>query len=201
MYHYFYFHVLNGFAFCWQVLGTPTCEEIQCMNRNYTVFVFRHIKAHPWHKECEIYLSHYTNPALHCILSELGRSAACPCSSRSSCCWGTWWWLERPTSSPLASSQWVVLLHLNEWMLLRFTRKSEFLPLLGMEGILAADERDLASVSTLSWGSSLWSSRDRGSTTCSCSRLVHRLPLLNKYRWGLFCWREAVLKNSNRMSS
>ncbi|XP_066327973.1 uncharacterized protein [Miscanthus floridulus] len=33
-----------------KVLGTPTREEIQCMNRNYTVFVFRHIKAHPWHK-------------------------------------------------------------------------------------------------------------------------------------------------------
>ena len=30
-------------------------------------------------------------------------------------------------------------------MLLRFTRKSEFLPLLGMEGILVAGERDLAS--------------------------------------------------------
>ena len=42
------------------------------MNRNYTVFVFRHIKAHPWHKVCEIYLSHYTHPALHCILSDLG---------------------------------------------------------------------------------------------------------------------------------
>ena len=113
---FFYFHVLNGFAFCWQVLGTPTREEIQCMNWNYTVFVFCHIKAHPWHKVCEIYLSHYTHPASHCILSELGRFAACPCSSWSSCCWGTWWWLERPTSSPSASSQWVVLLHLNEWM-------------------------------------------------------------------------------------
>ncbi|CAD6247888.1 unnamed protein product [Miscanthus lutarioriparius] len=32
-----------------KVLGTPAREEIQCMNRNYTVFVFRHIKAHPWH--------------------------------------------------------------------------------------------------------------------------------------------------------
>ena len=40
------------------------------MNRNYTVFVFHHIKAHPWHKVCEIYLSHYTHRALHCILSE-----------------------------------------------------------------------------------------------------------------------------------
>ncbi|XP_066309793.1 uncharacterized protein [Miscanthus floridulus] len=33
-----------------KVLGTPTHEEIQCTNRNYTVFGFRHIKAHPWHK-------------------------------------------------------------------------------------------------------------------------------------------------------
>ena len=39
------------------------------MNRNYTVFVFRHIKAHPWHKVCEIYLSHYTHPALHFCLN------------------------------------------------------------------------------------------------------------------------------------
>ncbi|CAD6246400.1 unnamed protein product [Miscanthus lutarioriparius] len=33
-----------------KVLGTPTREEIQCMNRNYTVFGFPQIKAHPWPK-------------------------------------------------------------------------------------------------------------------------------------------------------
>jgi hypothetical protein len=35
-----------------QVLGTPTREEIKCMNPNYTEFKFPQIKAHPWHKVC-----------------------------------------------------------------------------------------------------------------------------------------------------
>lgn len=33
-----------------KVLGTPTREEIQSMNSNYTEFKFPQIKAHPWHK-------------------------------------------------------------------------------------------------------------------------------------------------------
>ncbi|THG21846.1 hypothetical protein TEA_015312 [Camellia sinensis var. sinensis] len=33
-----------------QILGTPTREEIRCMNPNYTEFKFPQIKAHPWHK-------------------------------------------------------------------------------------------------------------------------------------------------------
>ncbi|PIA60869.1 hypothetical protein AQUCO_00300407v1 [Aquilegia coerulea] len=33
-----------------KVLGTPTREEIKCMNPNYTEFKFPQIKAHPWHK-------------------------------------------------------------------------------------------------------------------------------------------------------
>ncbi|XP_034197995.1 shaggy-related protein kinase eta isoform X2 [Prunus dulcis] len=33
-----------------KVLGTPTREEIRCMNPNYTDFRFPQIKAHPWHK-------------------------------------------------------------------------------------------------------------------------------------------------------
>jgi len=37
----------------WQVLGTPTREEIRCMNPNYTEFRFPQIKAHPWHKVWE----------------------------------------------------------------------------------------------------------------------------------------------------
>ncbi|XP_022867702.1 shaggy-related protein kinase gamma-like, partial [Olea europaea var. sylvestris] len=32
------------------VLGTPTREEIKCMNPNYTEYKFPQIKAHPWHK-------------------------------------------------------------------------------------------------------------------------------------------------------
>ncbi len=37
-----------------QVLGTPTREEIKCMNPNYTEFKFPQIKAHPWHKVCNL---------------------------------------------------------------------------------------------------------------------------------------------------
>ncbi|XP_028095810.1 shaggy-related protein kinase theta-like [Camellia sinensis] len=33
-----------------KILGTPTREEIRCMNPNYTEFKFPHIKAHPWHQ-------------------------------------------------------------------------------------------------------------------------------------------------------
>ncbi|KAL5670105.1 hypothetical protein ACJX0J_022326, partial [Zea mays] len=33
-----------------KVLGTPTREEIKCMNPNYTEFKFPQIKAHSWHK-------------------------------------------------------------------------------------------------------------------------------------------------------
>ncbi|KAL6514706.1 transcriptional activator [Orobanche gracilis] len=33
-----------------EVLGTPTREEIKCMNPNYTEFKFPQIKPHPWHK-------------------------------------------------------------------------------------------------------------------------------------------------------
>jgi hypothetical protein len=33
-----------------QVLGTPTREQIKEMNPNYTEFKFPQIKAHPWPK-------------------------------------------------------------------------------------------------------------------------------------------------------
>ncbi|XWS32230.1 hypothetical protein CRYUN_Cryun23aG0142500 [Craigia yunnanensis] len=33
-----------------KLLGTPTREEIKCMNPNYTEFKFPQVKAHPWHK-------------------------------------------------------------------------------------------------------------------------------------------------------
>ncbi|PKA61489.1 Shaggy-related protein kinase iota [Apostasia shenzhenica] len=40
-----------------QVLGTPTMEEIRCMNPNYTDFRFPQIKAHPWH---QVWLTSYS---------------------------------------------------------------------------------------------------------------------------------------------
>jgi glycogen synthase kinase 3 beta len=39
-----------------KVLGTPTREEIKCMNPNYTEFKFPQIKPHPWHKVCLLML-------------------------------------------------------------------------------------------------------------------------------------------------
>ncbi|CAK9145753.1 unnamed protein product [Ilex paraguariensis] len=33
-----------------KILGTPTREEIKCMNPNYSEFKFPQIKTHPWHK-------------------------------------------------------------------------------------------------------------------------------------------------------
>ncbi|KAF5948254.1 hypothetical protein HYC85_014211 [Camellia sinensis] len=33
-----------------KILGTPTREEIRCINPNYSEFKFPQIKAHPWHK-------------------------------------------------------------------------------------------------------------------------------------------------------
>ncbi|MCO5604814.1 hypothetical protein L7F22_058987 [Adiantum nelumboides] len=33
-----------------KILGTPTREEIKCMNPSYTDYKFPQIKAHPWHK-------------------------------------------------------------------------------------------------------------------------------------------------------
>ncbi|KAG8052959.1 hypothetical protein GUJ93_ZPchr0001g31995 [Zizania palustris] len=48
----------------WQVLGTPTREEIRCMNPNYTEFRFPQIKAHPWHK-----VVFYLQCILHCSCS------------------------------------------------------------------------------------------------------------------------------------
>lgn len=44
-----------------QILGTPTREEIRCMNPNYTEFKFPQIKAHPWHKVSETYLVDVTD--------------------------------------------------------------------------------------------------------------------------------------------
>lgn len=42
--------------FFYQVLGTPTREQIREMNPNYTEFKFPQIKAHPWTKVCSHYI-------------------------------------------------------------------------------------------------------------------------------------------------
>lgn len=48
----------NNLFVLMQVLGTPTREEIKCMNPNYTEFKFPHIKAYPLHKVIGCYLTH-----------------------------------------------------------------------------------------------------------------------------------------------
>ena len=53
-----------------QVLGTPTREEIKCMNPNYTDFKFPQIKAHPWHKviKLPIIVGHFSMDLIMSII-------------------------------------------------------------------------------------------------------------------------------------
>ena len=51
---YIFFPELTSACLRQKVLGTPTREEIKCMNPNYTEFKFPQIKAHPWHKVTDI---------------------------------------------------------------------------------------------------------------------------------------------------
>lgn len=51
----FWWSFVKFLHFVWQVLGTPTREEIRCMNPSYTDFRFPQIKAHPWHKVCILF--------------------------------------------------------------------------------------------------------------------------------------------------
>ncbi|KAG8061662.1 hypothetical protein GUJ93_ZPchr0003g17922 [Zizania palustris] len=58
-----------------KILGTPTREEIKCMNPNYTEFKFPQIKAHPWHKVklfplqfYVVYFLYYAKLMLDCLL-------------------------------------------------------------------------------------------------------------------------------------
>lgn len=53
--------------FSFQVLGTPTREEIKCMNPNYTEFKFPQIKAHPWHKVVPAYFSWWLMLEISCM--------------------------------------------------------------------------------------------------------------------------------------
>ena len=42
--------VVEWLSLLYKVLGTPTREEIKCMNPGYTEFKFPQLKARPWHK-------------------------------------------------------------------------------------------------------------------------------------------------------
>ncbi|XP_076906773.1 shaggy-related protein kinase kappa-like [Bidens hawaiensis] len=59
-----------------KVLGTPTREEIKCMNPNYTEFRFPQIKPHPWHKVC-LKLSKYYALDLVCRFFQYSPNLRC----------------------------------------------------------------------------------------------------------------------------
>lgn len=54
-----HFQLTHRGLFFFQVLGTPTRDEIKRMNPNYTEFKFPQIKAHPWHKVKATYFSFF----------------------------------------------------------------------------------------------------------------------------------------------
>ncbi|KAH7663781.1 Non-specific serine/threonine protein kinase protein [Dioscorea alata] len=64
-----------------KVLGTPTREEIKCMNPNYTEFKFPQIKAHPWHK---VFLKRLPPEAMDLVSRFLQYSPNLRCTAVSS---------------------------------------------------------------------------------------------------------------------
>ncbi|XP_076948773.1 shaggy-related protein kinase epsilon-like [Bidens hawaiensis] len=65
-----------------KILGTPTCEEIKCMNPHYTDFKFPQIKAHPWHK---IFKKHMPSEAIDLVSRMLQYSPKLRCSALEAC--------------------------------------------------------------------------------------------------------------------
>ncbi|MQL94034.1 hypothetical protein Taro_026683, partial [Colocasia esculenta] len=73
-----------------KVLGTPTREEIKCMNPNYTEFKFPQIKAHPWHK---IFYKRMPPEAVDLVsrLLQYSPNLRCTAVSNSSSCLHPFW--------------------------------------------------------------------------------------------------------------
>ncbi|KAH9732139.1 Shaggy-related protein kinase theta [Citrus sinensis] len=65
-----------------KILGTPTREEIKCMNPNYTEFKFPQIKAHPWHK---IFHKRMPPEALDLVSRLLQYSPSLRCTALEAC--------------------------------------------------------------------------------------------------------------------
>ncbi|OAY49227.1 shaggy-related protein kinase epsilon isoform X2 [Manihot esculenta] len=65
-----------------KVLGTPTREEIKCMNPNYTEFKFPQIKAHPWHK---VFHKRMPHEAVDLVSRLLQYSPNLRCSALEAC--------------------------------------------------------------------------------------------------------------------
>lgn len=65
-----------------KTLGTPTREEIKCMNPNYTDFKFPQIKAHSWHK---VFSKRLPSEAVDLISRLLQYSPNLRCSALEAC--------------------------------------------------------------------------------------------------------------------
>ncbi|XP_052182769.1 shaggy-related protein kinase eta-like isoform X2 [Diospyros lotus] len=65
-----------------KVLGTPTREEIRCMNPNYSDFRFPQIKAHPWHK---VFHKHMPPEAIDLASRLLQYSPSLRCTALEAC--------------------------------------------------------------------------------------------------------------------
>nr|GEV25434.1 shaggy-related protein kinase epsilon-like [Tanacetum cinerariifolium] len=65
-----------------KILGTPTREEIKCMNPHYTEFKFPQIKAHPWHK---IFQKRMPPEAVDLVSRLLQYSPKLRCSALEAC--------------------------------------------------------------------------------------------------------------------
>ncbi|KAF5776030.1 putative protein-serine/threonine kinase CMGC-GSK family [Helianthus annuus] len=65
-----------------KILGTPTREEIKCMNPHYTEFKFPQIKAHPWHK---IFQKRMPPEAVDLVSRLLQYSPRLRCSALEAC--------------------------------------------------------------------------------------------------------------------
>ena len=66
-----------------KVLGTPTREEIESMNKSYTDFKFPPIKAHPWGK---IFRSHTPHEAVDLIAKMLRYPPTSRVAPLDACC-------------------------------------------------------------------------------------------------------------------
>ncbi|KAK1374218.1 Non-specific serine/threonine protein kinase [Heracleum sosnowskyi] len=65
-----------------KVLGTPTREEIKCMNPNYTEFKFPQIKPHPWHK---VFQKHLPPEAVDLVCRFFQYSPNLRCTALEAC--------------------------------------------------------------------------------------------------------------------
>ncbi|KAI7736534.1 hypothetical protein M8C21_020608 [Ambrosia artemisiifolia] len=65
-----------------KILGTPTREEIKCMNPHYTDFKFPQIKAHPWHK---IFKKHMPSESIDLVSRMLQYSPKLRCTALEAC--------------------------------------------------------------------------------------------------------------------